>query len=126
MTTESPSNTYTLADLARATRKRLGPTKFIIGEDLEVELPSVFRLPKKTREAVWKAMEDMDKLSDEDGDELESYQLLVEAISDVLRLITPKADLLLDAVGSEDPLESATLLGEILGKWMENTQAGEA
>lgn len=126
MTTEASPNTYTLADLARATRKRLGPTKFIIGDDLEVELPSVFRLPKKTREAVWKAMEDMDKLSDEDGDEIESYQLLTEAISDILRLITPKADVLLDAVGSDDPLETATLLGEILGKWMENTQVGEA
>ena len=124
--TETPANTFQLEDLARATRKRLGPTKFVIVEDLEVDLPSVFRLPKKTRDEVWEAIRELDTLSDSDSDEEESYQLLTVAIGDILRQITPQAEALLTAVESDDVLLTATLLGEILGKWMENTQVGEA
>lgn len=124
--TETPANTFALEDLAKATRKRLGPTKFIIGEDLEVDLPSIFRLPKKTRDSVWDAIRELSDLSDSDSDEEEGYQLLTVAIGDILRQITPKADALLAAVETDDVLLTATLLGEILGKWMENTQVGEA
>jgi hypothetical protein len=125
--TETPSNTYTLNDLATATRRRLGPTRFVLGEDIEVELPSIFRLPKKTREKVWETLKQVDEIGDgDDGDEIAGYELLVETISAVLLQITDDAQLILDAVASDDPLYTANLLGEILGKWMENTQAGEA
>jgi tail assembly protein len=126
---ETPGNTFMLDDLTRATRRRLGPTRFVIGEDLKVDLPSIFRLPKKTRDKVWKAIKELDDLSDADDNETESYQLLTEAISDILREITPDAEALLEALNEAadgDPLLAASLLGDILGKWMEHTQAGEA
>lgn len=125
--TETPSNTFTLDSMAAATRRRLGPTRFVLGDDVEVELPSVFRLPQKTRETVWETLKQIDDLDEAgDGDETASYELLTETISDVLLQITPDAKLILDAVASDDALYTANLLGEILGKWMENTRAGEA
>lgn len=125
--TETPSNTYTLKDIETATKRRLGPTRFVLGEDVAVELPSIFRLPRKTREKVWETLKQVDEIGEgDDADEIAGYELLVETISDVLRQITPDAQAILDAVASDDPLYTGNLLGEILGKWMENTQAGEA
>jgi hypothetical protein len=121
-------NTFTLADLARATKRRLGPTRLVIGDDLEVDLPSIFRLPQKTREKVWEALREVNKIG-EDTDEEIGYALLVEAISETLLLVTPDAQKILDAVAlaaEDDDLVAASLLGDVLGKWMEHTQAGEA
>jgi hypothetical protein len=127
---ETPTNTYTLSDLTRATKRRFGPTKLVIGEDLEVVLPSIFRLPRKTREAVYKALREVNDLDDGTSeDETEGYALVVEAIADILRLVTPQADALLNAVeeASEgDVLVASNVLGQVLAKWMENTQVGEA
>lgn len=128
MTETKIENSFSLDDLKRATKRRLGPTTFAIGDELTVEFPSIFRLPKKVRTKVWDALKQIDDLGDSsDEDEVAGYELLVETISDVLRLITPKADELLAAVvDSEDPLFTANVLGEILSKWMENVSAGEA
>jgi hypothetical protein len=125
-----PENTFDLEDLTRATKRRLGPTKFIIGEDAEVELPSIFRLGQKTRQKVWDQIKQMNELGDEKYEnEEEGYELLVEAISETLLEITPKAKVILDAVegaSDGDPLVASNLLGEVLARWMEHTHAGEA
>ena len=127
----STKNTYTLADLKSATEKKLGPTVLVLGDDDEVTLPSVFRLGKTTREAVIKALEELDELGDigegdDAADEAAAATMLIDSISEILRLITPDAERLLAAVKSDDPLVTATILGDVLGKWMANTQAGEA
>jgi hypothetical protein len=127
--TEIPSNTYTLADLTAATRRRLGPTKFVLGDDVEVELPSIFRLPKELREKIWDSLKEINKLGDDTDDEETGYALLVEATKDALLLVTADAAKIVEAVAENadgDVLLEASLLGEILGYWMENTQAGEA
>jgi hypothetical protein len=127
--TETPSNTFTLLDLERSTRKRLGPTRLVIGDDVSVDLPSVFRLPEKTRTKVWDALRQVDTIGDDTDDEEEGYALLVEAISETLLLVTPESQKIIDAVAEaagDDVLMSASLLGDVLGKWMEHTQAGEA
>jgi acetoin utilization deacetylase AcuC-like enzyme len=125
-----PENTFTLDDLTRATKRRLGPTKFIIGEDDEVELPSIYRLNQKTRQKVWDQIKQMNDLGeDEYENEEEGYELLVEAISETLLEITPGAKVIVDAVqeaADGDTLIASNLLGEILARWMENTRAGEA
>jgi hypothetical protein len=94
-------------------------------------LPSVFRLSKTTREAVIKGMEDLDKLDDigDSDDDNEAAELLIEAIGDIVKLIAAKGgERLLKAIAdsSDDAVVRASLLGDVLAKWMENTQAGEA
>lgn len=127
--TETPSNTYSFDDLAKATRKRLGPTRMVLGDDVEVLLPSVFRLPEKTRDKVWESLRQVDTIGDDADSEDEKYQLMYEQIAETLLLVTKESQKILDVVSEaagDDWLLAASLMGEILGKWMEHTQVGEA
>jgi hypothetical protein len=126
---ETPSNTYSFDDLAKATRRRLGPTRLVLGDDVEVELPSVFRLAEKTREKIYKLLRELDSIGEDADTDDEKYQLLYTQTADILLLATPEAQKILDLVedsSDEDWLLAASLLGEVLSKWMENTQVGEA
>ena len=118
-------NTYTLEDLKKATQRRLAPTRLALGDDLEVELKSVFRLGKKARDKVNETLRGLDEIAkgeDEDAAVLQT----IEAVGDILREITPAADQVLAAVDDPDPLVTSSLLGDILNLWLERTSAGEA
>lgn len=118
-------NTYTLEDLKKATQRRLAPTRLALGDDLEVELKSVFRLGKKSRDKVNETLKGLDEIAKGDDEDAAVIQT-IEAVGDILREITPAADQVLAAVDDPDPLVTSSLLGDILNLWLERTSAGEA
>jgi Mycobacteriophage tail assembly protein len=120
---------FTLEDLKAATERKLGPTEFALPTGKPVVLPSIFRLGKTTRDQIIKSMEELDKLDDlGDGDDDAAVAApLVDAIAGILKLVNPDSARLIKAIGADDdPLLKASVLGEVLQRWMVHTQAGEA
>lgn len=124
------SNTFTLDALRAETIRRYAPTEVDLGDGETVELKSLLRLREKERKAVIDAIEDINKLDyDEDADEdavAEWSEGVVAACTKIFRLITDGHKKLVAGLEHEDPTIKANLFTAVLGRWVSESQLGEA
>lgn len=124
------SNTFSLDDLREVTVKKFQPVKITLKDGFDVELKSVLRLGKKSREAVMETIQDMQSLSDNDSDDddlsTEESDLLIEAVSKIFNLIASSPAKLLKELDHADPLIKVSLMTDVLNLWIGSTKLGEA
>lgn len=118
------TNTFTLDNLRAEVEKQYAPVVIGLSDSTEVTLNNLLRLPRKTREAVLKLLHDVeDAGSNVDDDEsTENIELLVDAASQILLLVS-------DRFGPQLVKEldgDLTLTMKVLERWMEATRVGEA
>jgi hypothetical protein len=128
------SNVFTLDAIREETIKRYAPTKIELSDGSQVELKSMLKLKKKSREAVQEALKEIHNLDeltvdddDEDSDD-ELSEIVCEAIAKVFRLIasTSGARKLIAELEHDDPQIKANLYMAVLTNWAGETQLGEA
>ncbi|ASR77129.1 tail assembly chaperone [Mycobacterium phage MyraDee] len=124
------SNSYSLDDLRSETEKKFAPVKIGLSDGSEVELKSLLRLGKKTRDLVGDTLEDLKSINSDDDDDEElneaEAELLVEAIAKILNLIASSPAKLLKELDHPDALIKVTLMTQVLNKWIGGAQVGEA
>lgn len=124
------SNVFSLDSLREEAVKKFEPVKIGLKDGSEVELKSMLRLGKKSREAVVEAINDMQAISGEgsDDDELstEESDLLIESVSKIFNLIATSPAKLLKELDHQDPLIKVTLMTDVLNVWIGGAQLGEA
>ncbi|AZS08228.1 tail assembly chaperone [Mycobacterium phage IronMan] len=126
------SNVFTLDALREETLRRYAPTKIELSDGSQVELKSVLKLKKKSREAVQDALQEIDKIDeivgdddDEESDE-EVAEIVCDAVAKIIRLICSSPRKLLAELEHEDPQIKANLYTAVLQRWIGETQLGEA
>lgn len=123
----SSNNKFTLDDIRRELETKYAPFELTMGEETFV-LPSLLRVDKAVREQVKDIFKEMGGETNEAGEvvlngEDQDEDFLVEQIKEVLGLVTAndRGYALKEAL-PDDML----LVMEVLKKWQEVTQAGEA
>ncbi|WP_104183319.1 phage tail assembly protein [Mycobacterium avium] len=119
------SNTFTLDSLREETRKKFAPVVIGLSDGSEVKLSSILRLPKESRKLVANTIEQLDDL-EPDEENLESIELLTEAISKVFNVIADKPAKLLKELDDGDLMVKLHMMGSIIDRWIGETQLGEA
>jgi Zn-finger domain-containing protein len=125
------SNVFTLDSLRQETERKFAPVKIGLSDGSQVEMLSILRLGKKSRDSVLATIEDMRSISNDEtaADELtdEENELLIESISDIFRtIVASKADKLLAELDGDDLLVKISLMMSVLTTWLEGAQVGEA
>lgn len=119
------SNVFTLDNLRAETKKRFEPVKIGLSDGSEVELSSLLRLPKKDRETVVAALEEVNEI-DTDSEDTSDLETVVEVISKIFNAIADKPVKLLKELDDPDLMVKITLMTEVLNVWARATQLGEA
>ena len=119
------SNVFTLDSLREETRKKFAPVKIGMSDGSEVELASILKLGKTSRDSVVETLKEVNDLDDDD-DTPENLELIVEAISKIFSVIADKPQKLLRELDDEDPMVKLHLMSKVLGVWAKETQLGEA
>jgi hypothetical protein len=123
------SNVVTLDSLRESTIRKFEPVKIGLKDGSEVELKSMLRLGKKSRDAVFETITDMQSITgDSDSEEMSSEEsdLLIESISKIFNLIASSPAKLLKELDDPDALIKVTLMTEVLNVWIGGAQLGEA
>ena len=126
------SNVFTLDALREETEKRYEPLTVKLSDGSSIELKPLLRLGKKEREAIQEALEEIEKLDDDEFDD-EDEELVDEyaekvcsIIEKIFTLVSSKPKRLISALDHEEPQIKVTLYTTLLQKWMGETQVGEA
>lgn len=125
------NNVFTLDALREETLRKYEPVVVELSDGSSIQLISALRLGKKDREEVIKAVDDIGEINDgfDDEDE-EAANFYAEQVCDcierIFRLIASKPKRLISELEHSDPKIKATLYTAVLGKWMGETQLGEA
>ena len=126
------SNVFALDALREETEKRYEPLTVKLSDGSSIELKPLLRLGKKEREAIQEALEEIEKLDDDEFDD-EDEELVDEyadkvcsIIEKIFTLVSSKPKRLIAALDHEEPQIKATLYTTLLQKWMGETQVGEA
>lgn len=123
----SKNNAFSLDDIRRELESKYAPFEFTVDEETFV-LPSLLRVPKAVRSEVKEIFESMGATTDENGEVAldnpdADEDVIVEKIKCVLALVTENGrGEALKNVLPDDML----LVTEVLKKWQDVTQAGEA
>lgn len=123
----SKNNAFSLDDIRRELESKYAPFEFTVKEETFV-LPSLLRVPKAVRSEVKEIFESMGATTDENGEVAldnpdADEDVIVEKIKCVLALVTENGrGEALKNVLPDDML----LVTEVLKKWQDVTQAGEA
>lgn len=124
------SNVFTLDSLREETVRKFEPVKIGLKDGSEVELKSMLRLGKKSRDAVIETINDMQSISGDNSvdDDLstEESDLLIESISKIFNTIANSPAKLLKELDDPDPLIKINLMTEVLNVWIGRAQLGEA
>lgn len=126
------SNAFTLDALREETVRRYEPVELILSDGSSIELKSVLRLGKRDRDAVQAAMEEVSEIGDsdiddEDDDAVDEYaEKVCDSIAKVFKLIASKPKRLLVELDHDVPSIKASLYTAVLGRWMSESQLGEA
>lgn len=126
------SNVFTLDSLREETVRRYAPVVVELSDGSTVELKSLLRLRQKDREEVLDALNALSEYEDDpdvdEDDAVEAWaETATEACTRVYRLIV-KGSLkrLLADLDDEDPTIKANLYTAVLGRWVSESQLGEA
>lgn len=119
------SNVFTLDNLRAETKKRFEPVRIGLSDGSEVELSSLLRLPKKDRETVVAALEEVNEI-DTDSEDTSDLETVVEVISKIFNAIADKPVKLLKELDDPELMVKITLMTEVLNVWARATQLGEA
>lgn len=121
------SNVFTLDALRQETISRYEPTVFELSDGSTVELPSILRLGKKDRDSVLKSIEAVSELDGESFDDEEEYaEKVCDYIESIFSLVANKPRKLLAELDHEDVKVKVSMYTAVLGKWMGESQLGEA
>ena len=124
------TNAFTLDDIRTATIKKYAPVTVGLSDGGSVELKSLLKLKKDQRESVSAAVElinEIQDVEDEDDETLEEWsELLCGAIEKIFKIVCSSPRRLLAELDHDDPQVKATLYTEVLTRWLEETQLGEA
>ena len=128
------SNVFTLDSLIEETKKKYRPVLIGLSDEVTVEMKPLLKLGKKTREAVIKAvgeLEDLPEIDEEDDEEdellTEYSEKVCEIIAKLFRLISNSPRKLIAELDAEsDQQLRAELYVAVLRTWMRETQLGEA
>lgn len=115
--------TFTLDQLKSDVEKNYATLTIEVGKDDKIELRNILRIDKAPRAEIMAQLDKLDKVQkNEDigqGEQLEETTKIARDI--VSRAAGKRGEDLLAVIGDDD-----ALLMEILSKWTEATQAGEA
>lgn len=112
--------TITLDDIRQAIERKYAPVVIEFGDGKSCTLRQALRLPKEDRARLRQLQENVNT----EGETEEDLDAAMNALREIIRVAATsktEANALLKAVG-EDEL----VLTEILQKWTDDTQAGEA
>lgn len=115
--------TYSLDQLRADVEKNYATLTIEVGEDDKIDLRNVLRIEPEQRNKIMALLDDMEKLQDDDDvSQVEQLEKTTGIAREALRLAAGKrGNDLVKIIGTDDALAM-----EILSKWTESTQAGEA
>ena len=123
------TNAFSLDDLREATIKKYAPTEVAI-KDGSVQLKSLLKLKKAAREEISAAVDAISDIEEPDDDDDESIAewsaTLCGHVEKIFRLVCSSPRRLIQELDHEDPQVKASLYTAVLGRWLEETQVGEA
>lgn len=124
------SNVFTLDSLREETRNKFAPVKIGLSDGTEVELQSLLKLTKASREVVLKTVEDLQLLREGEGeDDLspEERELLIESLATIFTTVAKAdADKLISELHDDDQDVQISMMTSVLSEWMKRAQVGEA
>lgn len=118
-----PMATFTLDQLKADVEKNYATLSIEIGADDKIELRNILRIDKAPRAEIMAQLDKLDKVQkNEDLGQGEQLEQTTKIARDIIsRAAGKRGEDLLAVIGEDD-----ALLMEILSKWTEATQAGEA
>ena len=118
-----PMATFTLDQLKADVEKNYATLSIEIGADDKIELRNILRIDKAPRAEIMAQLDKLDKVQkNEELGQSEQLEQTTKIARDIVsRAAGKRGEDLLAVIGDDD-----ALLMEILSKWTEATQAGEA
>lgn len=115
--------TFTLDQLKADVEKNYATLSIEVGEDDKIDLRNLLRIPSEARDKITDKLDELEKLQDdEEISQTEMLSRTTAIASEVLSLAAGKrGDDLLAVIDGDD-----ALLMEIMSKWTEKTELGEA
>ncbi|AFQ97393.1 tail assembly chaperone [Mycobacterium phage Rebeuca] len=116
------SNVFTLDSLREEADKTFAPVKVELSDGSQVTLRNLLRLAKGDRKKVLATLETLRSDEDKEGKTLDEIDTMVDAVTDVLKIVAGK-----DAAKLVKELDGDLgLLMGVLNHWLEETAPGEA
>ena len=119
------SNTFTLDAVRAETLRKFAPVTVELSDGSVVTLSSFLKLNSEDRKAAKTALDQISELSPDDESE-DAVDRLSEAMSELIRVIADKPLKLLRELEDPEPLVQVALMSNLVTKWIEETQLGEA
>ena len=118
-----PMATFTLDQLKSDVEKNYATLTIEVGDDDKIDSRNVLRMDSGTRDKLLNVLDELEKISkDEEMSQVEQVAKTTALTREALRIAAGKrGDDLMALVGDDD-----ALVMEIMSKWTEETQAGEA
>lgn len=118
-----PMATFTLDQLKSDVEKNYATLTIEVGDDDKIDIRNVLRMDSGTRDKLLNVLDELEKISkDEEMSQVEQVAKTTALTREALRIAAGKrGDDLMALVGDDD-----ALVMEIMSKWTEETQAGEA
>lgn len=115
--------TFTLDQLKSDVEKNYATLTIEVGDDDKIDIRNVLRMDSGTRDKLLNVLDELEKISkDEEMSQVEQVAQTTALTREALRIAAGKrGDDLMALVGDDD-----ALVMEIMSKWTEETQAGEA
>lgn len=115
--------TFTLDQLKSDVEKNYATLTIEVGDDDKIDIRNVLRMDSGTRDKLLNVLDELEKISkDEEMSQVEQVAKTTALTREALRIAAGKrGDDLMALVGDDD-----ALVMEIMSKWTEETQAGEA
>lgn len=115
--------TFTLDQLKADVEKNYATLTIEVGKDDKIDLRNLLRIPSEARSKITDKLDELEKIQDnEEISQTEMLSRTTEIASEVLALAAGKrGDDLLAVIDGDD-----ALLMEIMSKWTEKTELGEA
>lgn len=124
------TNSFSLDDIRQAAIRKYSPVEVELSDGSTVELKSLLKLRKKTRQEINDAIDEINAI---DGTEDEDEELIAEwsaticeSIEKVFRLACNSPRKLLAELDHDDPEIKASMYTSLFTRWISETQAGEA
>lgn len=115
--------TFTLDQLKADVEKNYATLSIEIGDDDKIDLRNLLRIPSEARDKITDKLDELEKIQDnEEISQTEMLSRTTDIAREVLSLAAGKrGDDLLAVIDGDD-----ALLMEIMSKWTEKTELGEA